>query len=68
MKGLNNIIENYLNGKTDQELKAILNDLDGAMFEALEEDKKRCEKFIKLAENSDFIEYSSNRVYKKIRG
>ena len=67
MNGLERIIENYLANKTEEELREVLKDLDGAMFKALEEDKKRCEKFMKLAKNKDFLNESSSRVYKKIK-
>ena len=67
MTNLKRIIESYLANKTQEELREVLNDLDGAIFKAFEDDKKRCEKFIKLAENKDFLNESSSRVYKKIK-
>ena len=47
-KTLDNIIAAYLADKTDEQLKEILKDLDKAIIDAIEEDKKRCEKFINL--------------------
>lgn len=68
MKALDRIIDNYLAGKTDEELKEVLKDLDKAMFEALEEDKKRCDKFLKLTQTTDIVEQSSKKVYSELRG
>ena len=68
MRALENIIGNYLAGKTEQELLEVLKDLDKAMFDALEDDKKRCEKFLKLAKTTDMVEQSSKVVYSKLRG
>ena len=65
---IDNIIAEYLAGKTDEELKEVLKDLDKAMFDALEEDKKRCNKFIKLAETTDIVEKSSKIFYSELRG
>jgi len=65
---LDRIIGEYLAGKTEEELKEVLKDLDKAMFDALEEDKKRCDKFLKLAETTDMVEKSSKVVYSELRG
>ena len=63
---LDNIINNYLANKTDEELKDILNNLDGSLFEAVEEDKKRCDKFLGLAQNQEFLSDSAELVYNKV--
>ena len=68
MKALENIIADYLANKTPEELKEVLKDLDKAMFDALEEDKKRCDKFLGLAQNTDFLKDASKTVYNKLRG
>ena len=65
MKHLENIIETFLAGKTDEELKSVLNDLDSAMVQAVKEDQERCNKFYNLAkDDSEFIEYSSKELTK----
>ena len=68
MRALENIIGNYLAGKTEQELLEVLKDLDKSLLEALEDDKKRCDKFLGLAQKSDFLKESSKEVFSKITG
>ena len=67
-KALENIIAEYLANKSPEELKEVLKDLDKAMFDALAEDKKRCDKMLGLAQNTDFLNTASKTVYNKLRG
>ncbi len=38
------------------------------MFDALAEDKERCDKMLGLAESTDFLNSASKTVYNKLRG
>ena len=65
---LENIIAEYLANKSPEELKEVLKDLDKAMFDALAEDKKRCDKMLGLAQNTNFLKETSKTVYNEFRG
>ena len=63
---LDNIKAEYLANISPEELKEVLTDLDKAMFDALAEDKKRCDKMLGLAQNTNFLERNIKNSLQRI--